>query len=204
MRPIGPFQITYNQRKLAGYFSRHRRETWISETVSELPFGTQLAIKKFFLLAEEPKEWTVDGRPVQGPILKEQDYKVYADELLSKCLQSTQFCYGRPERVEYTSSSRYFFEALKDKSTTLMTEKKIRKYNPALLIRSENFTRWTLQEGQWRPLTSYPESEQINNSQTPCEEKDLSLLAIEEEFTESTLLANGSLETFGSPKTFLS
>jgi len=133
MRPINPFKITYWQRKVAGYFVQHRDRIFLREQISELPESAKLAIRKCHIINGKGTEWVDQkGRPFYGPLNQGEDFEERTKELLTRCLISTQFCFGPPRRVDYTANSRFYVKALHDKSATLMKECKMRDYVPAL------------------------------------------------------------------------
>lgn len=133
MRPIHPFKITYWQRKVAGYFVQHRDRIFLREQISELPESAKLAIRKCHIINGSGTEWVDQkGRPFYGPLNQGQDFEDRTKELLTRCLISTQFCFGPPRRVNYSSNSRFYVKALRDKGATLMKECKMRDYIPAL------------------------------------------------------------------------
>jgi hypothetical protein len=101
----GSFYVTKLQAALALYLMENPGKSWLMERFSNLPRGAELGIKKFLNVRVPGVPWQI-GNPkckkfqIYGPMNREFDLDSINNDLLIKCLRSTQWKISTPKCFE--------------------------------------------------------------------------------------------------------
>jgi hypothetical protein len=116
--------ITMEQRKVATYFARNPTEIFLTEKLNEEPTSCKAAINLFRKIRPNTESWLIDGKPVHGPLNKNEDPEETSKFYLQYCLQLKSWVVNK-ELIGDKNVLRYNIRKAFNYNQKLMSYRKI-------------------------------------------------------------------------------